>query len=68
MQMHKGIKILRNKKGKPRKLVIDINKHYSFVETLLDVLDSEKRLKESGRPAEEVYRVIEAGFKKGKKS
>ena len=67
MQKLKGIKILRNKNGKPRHLVIDIDKHYSFVETLPDVLESEKRLKESVKPADEVYRVIEADFKKGKK-
>lgn len=67
MQKLKGIKILRNKNGKPSHLVIDINKHYSFVETLLDVLESEKRLKESVKPADEIYRVIEAGFKNCKK-
>lgn len=64
----KGIKILRNKRGKPKQLVIDIDKHYDVVEDLVDVLEAESRLNEPGIPAEEVYAAIEATMKmkKGK--
>lgn len=66
MQKIKGIKILRNKRGKARQLVIDIDKHYDVVEDLVDVLEAESRLNEKGRPAEEVFKEIEKSFKKNK--
>ena len=67
MQKLKGIKILRNKQGKATHLVIDIDKHYDFVENLIDVLEAESRLNEKGKPAEEVYAAIEAKMKTKKK-
>jgi hypothetical protein len=67
MEKLKGIKILRNKRGKAKQLVIDIDKHYDVVEDLMDVLEAESRLKETGRPAAEVFEEIEAGFSKKKK-
>jgi hypothetical protein len=68
MEKLKGIKILRNKRGKAKQLIIDIDKHYDVVEDLMDVLDSESRLKETGKPAAEVFKEIEASFNKKKKS
>lgn len=41
-----GVKLLKNAKGVPVKLVIDINKHYGFVEDFLDKLDIELRKKD----------------------
>jgi hypothetical protein len=67
MEKLKGIKVLRNKRGKAKQLVIDIDKHYDVVEDLMDVLEAESRLKETGRPAAEVFKEIEAGFSKKKK-
>ena len=64
----KGIKVVRNRAGKPKQLVIDIDKHYDIVEDLIDVLEAESRLNEPTIPAEEVYRKIEAKFKKKKKA
>jgi hypothetical protein len=58
--MPKGIKFIRNKKGKPKKLIIDINRYYSLVEIFLDTVIAESRLKEKGIPAEVVYKEIEA--------
>ena len=66
MQKIKGIKILRNKRGKAKHLVIDIDKHYDVVEDLIDVLEAESRLNEKGKPAEEVFKEIEKKFKKNK--
>ena len=66
MQKLKGIKVLRNKRGKPKQLVIDIDKHYDVVEDLVDVLEAENRLKEKGKPADEVFKEIEAGLNKKK--
>ena len=68
MQQLKGIKILRNKQGKAKQLVIDIDKHYDIVEDLVDVLDAESRLKESGKPADQVFKEMTASFNKKKKS
>ena len=67
MQKIKGVKIVRNKSGKPRQLVIDIDKHYDVVEDLLDVIEAECRLNEKKIPAEEVYKTIEAKHKGSKK-
>ena len=64
MQKIKGVKIVRSKSGKPRQLVIDIDKHYDIVEDLLDVIEAESRLNEKKIPAEEVYKTIEAKHKK----
>ena len=68
MQQLKGIKILRNKRGKAKQLVIDIDKHYDVVEDLVDVLDAESRLKESGKPADQVFKEMAASFNKKKKA
>lgn len=67
MEKLKGIKVLRNKRGKPKQLVIDIDKHYDIVEDLVDVLEAENRLKEKSIPAAEVYAEIEAKIKNKKK-
>lgn len=62
----KGVKVIKSKRGKPKQLVIDIDKHYDIVEDLIDVIEAESRLNEPTIPAEEVYRKIEAKFKKKK--
>lgn len=38
VQKIKGLKIVRTKSGKPKQLVIDIDKHYDVVEDLLDII------------------------------
>ncbi len=68
MQKLKGIKLIRNSRGKPKQLLIDIDKHYDIVEDLLDTIEAESRMKEPGRPAEEVFKDIEAAQKKKKSS
>lgn len=60
----KGVKVIKNKRGKPKQLLIDIDKHYDIVEDLVDVIEAESRLNEPTIPAEEVYRKIQARFKK----
>ncbi len=62
----KGIKVVRNRQGKPKQLVIDIDEHYDIVEDLIDVFEAENRLNEPTIPAEEVYKKIEAKFKRKK--
>lgn len=62
----KGVKVIKTKRGKPKQLVIDIDKHYDIVEDLVDVIEAESRLHEPTIPAEEVYRKIEAKFKRKK--
>jgi hypothetical protein len=62
----KGLKIIKNKRGKPKQLIIDIDKHYDIVEDLVDVIEAESRLNEPTTSAEEVYKKIEAKFKKTK--
>ena len=64
MQKLKGIKVIRNKRGKAKQLVIDIDKHYDVVEDLVDIIDAESRMNEKGTPAEEVYKKLDAKFKK----
>ena len=64
MQKLKGIKIIRNKRGKPKQLVIDIDKHYDIVEDLVDIIDAESRMNEKGFLAEDVFKEIEEGLKK----
>jgi hypothetical protein len=66
MQKLKGVKLIRNSKGKPKQLLIDIDKHYDIVEDLIDIIEAESRLNEPGKPAKEVFMEIEAGFKKKK--
>lgn len=63
----KGVKVLKTKKGKPKLLIIDIDKHYDIVEDLIDVIESENRLNEPTTPAEEVYKKIETKFKRKRK-
>ena len=60
----KGVKVIKTKRGKPTYLVIDIDKHYDIVEDLVDVIEAESRMNESTISAEEVYKKIEAKFKK----
>ena len=67
MQKLKGIKVLRNKRGKAKQLVIDIDKNYGIVEDLVDVFEAENRLKEHGKPADEVFKELEAAFNKKKR-
>lgn len=62
----KGVKVIKNKSGRPKQLVIDIDKHYDTVEDLVDVIEAESRLNEPTIPAEEVYKKIEAKFKRKK--
>ncbi|MBA3675314.1 MAG: hypothetical protein H0W75_10250 [Chitinophagaceae bacterium] len=62
----KGLKVIKTKRGKPKQLVVDIDKHYDIVEDLVDVIEAEYRLKEPTKSAEEVYRKIEAKFKRKK--
>lgn len=66
MQKLKGVKLIRNSKGKPKQLLIDIDKHYDIVEDLVDIIVAESRLNEPGRPAKEILEDIETGFKKKK--
>ena len=63
----KGVKVIKTKRGKPKQLVIDIDKHYDIVEDLVDVIEAENRLNEPTIPAEEVYKKIEAKFKRKKR-
>ena len=41
-----GIDLLKNSKGKPTKVVIDIKKHYSLLEDIIDMLTIEQRKNE----------------------
>ena len=66
MQKRKGIKLLRDKSGNATHLVIDINKQYGIVENLIDVIESKSRLKEKGKPANEVFKEISARANKKK--
>ena len=67
MQKLKGVKLIRNSKGKPKQLLIDIDKHYDIVEDLLDIIEAESRLDEKTTPAKIVYQNIEAKHKQRKK-
>jgi hypothetical protein len=67
MQKLRGVKLIRNSKGKPKQLLIDIDKHYDIVEDLLDIIEAESRLNEKTLPADVVYKNIEAKHKKDKK-
>jgi len=60
----KGVKVIKNKNGKPKQLLIDIDKHYDIVEDLVDVIEAESRLNEPTVPAEEVYKKIQDRFKR----
>ncbi len=60
----KGVKVIKNKNGKPKQLIIDIDKHYDIVEDLVDVIEAGSRLNEPTIPAEEVYKKIQARFKR----
>ena len=54
-----GVKLLKNAKGIPVKLVIDINKHYSFLEDFLDKLDIELRRKDEKISFHEVVKNLD---------
>ena len=60
----RGIKVVKDKRGKPKQLVIDIDKHYDIVEDLVDVIEAENRLNEATISAEEAYQKIETRFKR----
>ncbi len=60
----KGVKLTKTKRGKPKQLIIDIDKHYDIVEDLVDVIEAESRLNEPTIPAEEVHKKIETKFKR----
>ena len=62
----KGVKVIKNKRGKPKQLLIDIDRHYDIVEDLVDVIEAESRMNEPTVSAEEVYKKIEAKFKRKK--
>lgn len=47
-----GIDFLRNTKGKPTKVVIDIKKHYNLLEDIIDMLTIEQRKDEATFPIE----------------
>ena len=64
MQKVKGIKFIRNKRGKAKQLVIDIDKHYDVVEDLVDIIEAESRRNEKGYLAEDVFKEIEESRKK----
>ena len=64
MQKVKGIKFIRDKRGKAKQLVIDIDKHYDVVEDLVDIIEAESRMGEKGYLAEDVFKEIEEGRKK----
>ena len=64
MQKLKGIKVIRNKRGKAKQLVIDIDKHYDVVEDLVDIIEAESRMNEKGYLAEDVFKEIEERKKK----
>ncbi len=55
----KGVKVIRNRRGEAKQLVIDVDKHYDMVEDLLDLIDAEKRLKEPTVSAATLYARIE---------
>lgn len=59
-----GIKVIRNAKGKPYKLLIDIKRYEHLVEDILDSIAIEKAINEPTIPAEEVYAKIEKKWKK----
>ncbi len=59
-----GVKVIRNAKGKPSKLLIDIKRYEHLVEDILDTIAIEKASKEPTIPAEEVYARIEKKWKK----
>lgn len=60
----KGVKVIKNKRGRPKQLLIDIDKHYDIVEDLIDVIEAESRKNEPTKTSEQVYKEIEAKFKK----
>ena len=60
----RGIKVVKDKRGKPKQLVIDIDKHYDLVEDLVDIIEAESRMNEKGTLAEDVFKEIEEGIKK----
>ena len=63
MQKVKGIRFIRDKRGKAKQLVIDIDKHYDVVEDLVDIIEAESRMGEKGYLAEDVYKKLDAKFK-----
>ncbi len=58
------VKVIRNAKGKPTKLLIDIKRYEHLVEDILDTIAIEETSKEPTIPAEEVYAKIEKKWKR----
>lgn len=61
-----GISFIYNKKGERVKIVIDIKKHYSFVEDLIDHFDVLSVKNEETIPWEEVQKEFSNKKKKNK--
>jgi len=58
----KGVKVIKNKTGRPKQLLIDIDKHYDIIKDLVDVIEAESRIYETTSSAEEVHKKIKAKF------
>lgn len=54
-----GINLLKNSKGEPTKVVIDIKKHYNLLEDILDMLAIEQRKEEPVFPIEELIAKLD---------
>lgn len=63
-----GISFIKDTKGKKKKIVIDIKKHYELVEDLLDHLDVVDLKDEETIPWEDAKKDIKKHFSKKRKS
>lgn len=54
-----GIKILRDRKGKAKQVIIDVKKHEALVEDLLDSLDIKLTEDEDLIPADTVFKRLD---------
>jgi hypothetical protein len=63
-----GISFIKDTKGKKKKIVIDIKKHYELVEDLLDHLDVVALKDEETIPLEDAKKDIKKYFSKKRKS
>lgn len=54
-----GIKIVRDRHGKPKQVVIDISKHEALIEDLLDTIDVQLTEDEEMIPAKEVFKKLD---------
>lgn len=62
-----GISFIKDSKGKKKKIVIDIKKHYELVEDLLDHLDVVALKDEETIPWEEVEKILDKRSSKKRK-